>query len=229
MKVILRETYEKLGRPGDVVEVKAGFARNFLVPQGIAYPDTRFYQRRFGTEREDLLRRDAELRSAAEAVAEKGAGAMIEFVVRVSQRGQMFGAITNRDIAEKLAEKGIDVDRRKIALSSPIKVTGTHSVVVKPHGDVAFDVTIEIIPEMVTEEIPEELVEELQAAMAKPDRADEIQPVETAGERAERGEGAEIVEVEAVEKPEAAEEAAEEVSKEATEEKAAEEAGEEEK
>jgi len=209
MKVILRETYENLGRPGDVVNVKPGFARNFLVPQGIAYPENAFYRRLFENEREDLLHRDAELRSAAEAVAKKGEGAKIEFVVRVSERGQMFGAITNRDIAAKLAEQGIEVDRRKISLSEPIKTTGEHSVVVKPHGDVAFDVYINIIPEVAEEELlDEELARELAEAMGETDKTDEVQPVETPAEAAERGEGAEVVEVEPVEKPESAEETA---------------------
>ncbi|MFH0883163.1 MAG: 50S ribosomal protein L9 [bacterium] len=210
MKVILRETYESLGRPGDVVNVKPGFARNFLVPQGIAYLDNAFYRRRFENERDDLLKRDAELRSAAEAVAKKGEGSRIEFIVRVGERGQMFGAITNRDIAAKLEEQGIKVDRRKISLSEPIKTTGEHSVVVKPHGDVAFDVFINVIPEVTEEELlDEKLAIELAEAMGKVDKADQVQPVETAGERAERGEGAEIVEVEPVEKPETSEEVTE--------------------
>ena len=203
MKVILRETYENLGRPGDVVNVKPGFARNYLVPQGIAYPDNEFYRRRFDSERDDLLKRDAELRSAAEAVAKKGEGARIEFIVRVSERGQMFGAITNRDIAAKLEEQGIQVDRRKIALSEPIKTTGDHAVVVKPHGDVAFDVFINIIPEVTEEELlDEELTQELAQAMNDSDETDTVQPVETPSEAAERGEGTEVVEVEPVEKPE---------------------------
>lgn len=211
MKVILRETHENLGRPGDVVDVKPGFARNYLIPQGIAYSHNKFYIRMFEEERDDLLKRDAELRAAAEGLAKKGEGAKVEFVVRMSNRGQMFGAITNRDIAEKLNEQGIEVDRRKIALPAPIKDPGEHLIVVKPHGDVAFDVIVMVIPEVVEEELSDELAEELAEAMGE--GAEEAAEGTEGAEAAEAAdgeapaEGAEVVEVEPVEKPEATEEA----------------------
>ena len=138
MKIILRETFENLGRTGDVVEVKDGFARNFLVPQGIAYPKNKFYSRLFETEREELFRKDALFHAQAEETAGKASGVEVSFTVKISDRGKMFGAITNADIALKLIEKGIEVDRRKITLPEPIKTTGEHLVPVKLHGEVGF-------------------------------------------------------------------------------------------
>lgn len=145
MKVILRQSHENLGRPGDEVEVKPGYARNFLVPQGIAYPLNRFYKKMFESERDALMKADAAARVEAEAVAGKGDGVEIEFEVKIGDRGKMFGAITSANIAEALAEKGVDVDRRKIALPSPLNTTGEHMVVVKPHGDVVFNVKVTLI------------------------------------------------------------------------------------
>lgn len=184
MKVILRESFENLGRPGDVVEVKGGFARNYLVPRGIAYPFTGIYKHMFELERDELLRRDEEARAKAEKLAGKAADLELEFIVRMGDRGKMFGAITNADIAERLAEKGVEVDRRKIQLPEPIKTTGEHVVAVKPHGDVAFNVRV-----LVTAEVPPEEVEGVEAAEAaeavegaaetpEPDG----QPAEAAGE-----------------------------------------------
>jgi len=161
MKVILRESYENLGRTGDAVDVKPGFARNYLVPQGIAYPANRFYRKRFEAEREALFRKDSERRSRAEAVAERALGAKVEFKVRVSERGQMFGAITNANIADALAEQDLQIDRRKISLASPIKTLGEHTVQVRPHGDVVFDVLVQVIPESAPEALRELSIREL--------------------------------------------------------------------
>ncbi|GBE30930.1 50S ribosomal protein L9 [bacterium BMS3Bbin04] len=161
MKVILRESYESLGRTGDDVDVKPGFARNYLVPQGIAYPANRFYRKRFEAEREALLHVDSERRSRAEAVAERAVGAKVEFKVRVSERGQMFGAITNVNIADALAEQDIQIDRRKISLSTPIKTLGEHQVEIRPHGDVIFKVLVQVIPESAPEALRELSIREL--------------------------------------------------------------------
>jgi large subunit ribosomal protein L9 len=186
MKIILRESYGSLGRTGDEVDVKPGFARNFLVPQGIAYPANRFYRRRFESEREALLRVDAERRSRAEVVAERALGAKVEFKVRVSERGQMFGAITSANIAEKLAEQDIQIDRRKINLPMPIKILGEHTVQARPHGEVVFDVLVQVVPESAPEalrqlsirELVEGITEEELAAQAAEEAEEAAQEVE---------------------------------------------------
>ncbi|MBZ0265727.1 50S ribosomal protein L9 [bacterium] len=161
MKVILRESYETLGRPGDIVDVKPGFARNYLVPQGIAYPANKMYQRLFDHERDELVRLDEKKRHDAEQLAGKATDVHVEFIVRLGDRGMMHGAITNSDIAEKLLEKGVEVDRRKIQLPEPIKTTGEHVIPVKLHADVGFDVHVTVTPEVAPDEDAEEGVDEM--------------------------------------------------------------------
>jgi|GEM_PF-220288 len=228
MKIILRETYEGLGLTGDEVNVKPGFARNFLVPQGIAYPGNRFYRKLFEAERAELLRKDEERKVKAEAVASKGQGAEIEFVVHIGNRGQMFGAITKADIAEKLAEQEIEIDRRKIILPEPIKSIGEHTVKVKPHGAVAFDVKVIVTPDALPEETEELTIRQLvngEGDLSPEERAALLaEAAEEALEAAAEGEEA----TPEAEVEEAAEEVVEEVVEEATDEVAEEEKKEEE-
>ncbi len=204
MKIILRESYGSLGRTGDEVDVKPGFARNFLVPQGIAYPANRFYRKRFESEREALLRVDAERRSRAEAVAERAMGAKVEFKVRVSERGQMFGAITSANIAEKLVEQDIQIDRRKINLPAPIKNLGEHTIQARPHGDVVFDVLVQVVPDSAPEALRvlsiRELVEgiteeELAAQAAEAAAAEEAAQATVDADADADSEGVELVEM----------------------------------
>lgn len=153
MKIILRESHENLGRTGDEVEVKPGYARNFLVPKGIAYPANRFYRRLFEVERAALERKDNDARSKAEGVAEKGHGITVEFTKRFGKLGKMFGSVTSSDIAEALKEQGVEINRRKIYLPEPIRKPGEHTVVCKPHGDVRFEVTVVVIPDQVEQHL----------------------------------------------------------------------------
>jgi large subunit ribosomal protein L9 len=202
MKVILRATYDTLGTTGDIVDVKPGFGRNFLIPQGIAYPNTRFYQRLFDSERKNLVRKDEEARTRADAVAQKGQGTSIEFVVHVSNRGQMFGAVTKADIAERLIENDIKIDKRKIMLPEPIKSLGEHIVKVKPHGAVEFDVNVSVVPDQLQEEVEELSIKQLVEGEG------DLSPLERAALLAEKeaelaeGEEAPVTEEEAVEAPE---------------------------
>lgn len=212
MKVILRESYENLGQTGEIVEVKPGFARNWLIPQGVAYPANRFYRKLFDAEREQLVRMDQQKREAAEKISEKGRGVQLEFVVRVNEKGQMFGAVTNRDIADKLEDQGIEVDRRKIALPEPIKRLGEYTITVKPYGEVNFDITVNVVPEEMPQELRalsiRELVEGetgIVEAVEEPELGEAtVDPVETGAEEAAVPD-AEVVEAEEP-SPEAAEE-----------------------
>ncbi len=204
MKVILRATYDTLGTTGDIVDVKPGFGRNYLIPQGIAYPNTRFYQRLFDSERKNLVRKDEEARTRADAVAQKGQGTSIEFVVHVSNRGQMFGAVTKADIAEKLIESDIKIDKRKIMLPEPIKSLGEHIVKVKPHGAVEFDVTVTVVPDHLQEDIEELTIKQLvegEGDLSPEERA--LLLAEKAAEALEAagGEEAPVAEEEAVDAP----------------------------
>ncbi len=167
MKVILRETYASLGHTGDEIEVKDGYARNFLVPKRIAYPATKLYRRLFDAERDELLKKDAEARTVAEGLAVRASGVVVDFTVRMGDRGKMFGAITSANIAEKLVEKGVEVDRRKIQLPEPIKITGEHEVTIKPHGDVAFSIKVRVAAEIAEEELDDEELAALKAVQAE--------------------------------------------------------------
>lgn len=178
MKIILRESYELLGHPGDIVEVKGGFARNFLVPNRIAYPNNKFYKRLFEQEREELFRRDAQARAEAEKVAGEATDVKIEFIVKIGDRGKMHGAITNADIAARLKETGIEVDRRKIALPQPIKTTGEHRIRVKLHADVGFDVIVTVSPET----SPPEELEELEGILQEETPEDTEQSADATAE-----------------------------------------------
>ncbi len=199
MKVILRETHENLGDIGDQVDVKPGFARNYLIPQGIAYPASRFYLKLFDAERAELLQRDALARARAEEMAGKAAGVALEYVVKINERGQMHGAITNKDVARDLVEKGIEVDRRKIQLLDPIKKVGEFTVPVKLHGEVGFSVQINVIPEEKPEdELTEEELAERQAQAEKLLAKEEAAAAEATGEGGEPldpGERVEVVEM----------------------------------
>ncbi len=186
MKIILRTSYESLGKTGDVVVVKDGFARNFLVPQGIAYPANRNYLRMFENERKELEKKDHQAISEAESFAQQVTGIEIEYVVRINERGQMFGAITNAQIADSLAEQGHEVDKRKIALPAPIKTIGDHEVRVKLHGEVGFIVMVHVIPvipkeeELDDEEMAAKLAEEAAAAELENAFAEDVKEPESA-------------------------------------------------
>jgi large subunit ribosomal protein L9 len=131
------------------------------VPHGIAYPDNRFYRRLFEQERAELERKDHEARTRAESVAKKGEGVKVEFTMKFGAQGKMFGSITNVMISEKLAEQGVEVDRRKIHIPSPIRTPGEHILTVKPYGDVTFDITVNVIADIVEQQLEEISIREL--------------------------------------------------------------------
>ncbi len=141
-EVILREDVKSLGRAGDIVRVKPGFARNFLLPQGLAYEATEGNKRRMAGE---AKAREARL-EAERGGAEGLAAALNAIELRLSQKageeGRLFGSITSQDIADALAAQGQTVDKRKIDLDHPIKTTGDHVVPVRLHPDVIAEVKV---------------------------------------------------------------------------------------
>lgn len=142
MDVVLLERIEKLGQMGDVVTVKNGYARNFLLPQGKALRATQDNLTRFETERAQLEARNLELKREAEAVAEKLDGQAFVVLRSASESGNLFGSVTARDIADAGTEGGFTVDRRQIALDRPVKELGLHPVRVILHPEV--DATIKV-------------------------------------------------------------------------------------
>lgn len=144
IKVILRQDIEKLGAEGEVVNVRAGYARNYLLPKGFAYDATPANLRRIEEERrraEERARRDyLEARRRAKALE----GVSLTFQARAGEESKLFGSITNADIAEKLNEQGLDfeVDRRQIELDEPIKTLGVFSVPVRLHAEVRPEIKV---------------------------------------------------------------------------------------
>ncbi|HWK90547.1 MAG TPA: 50S ribosomal protein L9 [Longimicrobium sp.] len=147
MQVILRERIEALGNSGDVVEVKPGYARNYLIPKGLAYEATQSNVRRIEAERAAQGKREAETLTAAREHAKKVEGVSLTFHARAGQEGKLFGSITSADIAEKLAEQGIEIDRRQIELDEPIKALGVTSVPVRLHSQVRPEIKVWVIQE----------------------------------------------------------------------------------
>ena len=145
MQVILRDRIENLGNAGDVVEVKPGYGRNYLIPRGLAYEATQANVRRLEAERAKQSRREAETLDEARQRAATIEAVSLTFHARAGQEGKLFGSITSADIAEKLAEQGVQVDRRNIELDEPIKALGVHSVPVRLHPHVRPEFKVWVI------------------------------------------------------------------------------------
>jgi large subunit ribosomal protein L9 len=147
MEVILREHVDNLGRRGDVVKVAAGYARNYLLPQRLALPVTEASRRQIEREREKAEARDAEERAGAEAMAARMAELDISIARRVGENQTMYGSVTSADIAQALASKGFEIEKRKIQLPDAIKAIGEHAVPVKIHRDVTAEVKVKVVAE----------------------------------------------------------------------------------
>lgn len=135
-QVILRSKIEGLGAEADLVTVRAGYARNFLVPQGLAYEATRANKRHTEALLASRAQREADEIKSAEVNATAIRRLTLRLELETGQGGKAFGSITNQDIANELSEQGIEIDRHKIQLENPIKTTGEHEVEIKLHADV---------------------------------------------------------------------------------------------
>lgn len=144
MQVILLERIGRLGQMGDVVTVKDGFARNFLLPQGKALRATETNRKHFESERAQLEARDLELKTEAEGVAGKLDGESFIVIRQAGDNGQLYGSVSPRDIVTAVTEGGFSIERRQVQLDRPIKTLGLHEVRVSLHGEVAPKVTINV-------------------------------------------------------------------------------------
>ncbi|HBL30857.1 MAG TPA: 50S ribosomal protein L9 [Acidobacteria bacterium] len=147
MKVILLSDQRHLGKRGETVEVKPGFGRNYLLPQGFAMPATPGNQKLFEQQRTKIEAAHAKERSAAEAVKAKLEGLRIEIPKRVGERDTLYGSVTAGDVAHALEAKGVVVDRRRIDLVGGIKTVGDHTVHVDLHPEVTADVVVAVVRE----------------------------------------------------------------------------------
>jgi large subunit ribosomal protein L9 len=144
MQVILLERVGKLGQMGDVVRVKDGFARNFLLPKGKALRATKENRSRFETMKTELEARNLEQRGEAEKVGQKLHGQSFTVLRQAAEGGQLYGSVSPRDIAALVIEKGFKIDRNQIALNTPIKTIGMHKVPVALHPEVEVAITVAV-------------------------------------------------------------------------------------
>jgi large subunit ribosomal protein L9 len=144
MEIILLERVENLGAIGDVVKVKAGFARNFLLPQHKALLATDANKARFERERSAIEARNAKARAAAEGDATSFEGQTYVLIRQAGETGQLYGSVAARDIADAAAAQGHKIERRHVVLNNPIKTIGMHEVTVRLHPEVSFKLTVNV-------------------------------------------------------------------------------------
>ena len=146
-KILLREDVDALGGRGEIVKVRAGYARNYLLPQGLATLATKGNVKQIDQERSALLKRASEEKATAELQKEQMGTIALAFERKAGEGGTLFGSVTSMDIAEALQAKGYEMDRRKIVLRDPIKETGEFTVNVKLHREVVLVIPITVTAE----------------------------------------------------------------------------------
>ena len=147
MEVILREHIDNLGRRGEIVKVADGYARNYLLPRKLALLPTEGNKKHIERERVKFEAKEAEERKVAEALRDRLANVEIVIARKVGETEALYGSVTTADIAEALAAKGFDIDRRKLQLADPIKQLGEYDVPVKLHRDVSATVKVKVVAE----------------------------------------------------------------------------------
>ena len=145
MEVILRQAVENLGKPGDVVKVTNGYARNFLLPRGIAFEATPGKLKRIAQEKDRLEAAENERKAAAQKLAEKLEQVSLTFSARVGEEGKLFGSVTTADIAQQLESQGFDIEKRQIDLHEPLKALGVFRVPVRLHAEVKPEIKVWVI------------------------------------------------------------------------------------
>ncbi|MFL5447301.1 MAG: 50S ribosomal protein L9 [Gemmatimonadales bacterium] len=147
IEVILREDIKTLGRAGEMVRVKPGYARNYLLPQGLAYEATEGNRKRIAAETRVRATKDQAERTEAERMAGTLSGLTLTLKGKAGEEGKLFGSVTSQDIAEALAGQGYSFDRRRIELEHPIKTTGTHAVSLRLHPEVHAELRVSVVAE----------------------------------------------------------------------------------
>ena len=147
MRIVLREDVEKLGRRGEVVDVAAGYARNFLLPKGKALHATDGNLKRVEQERRKFMVHLATEKEDAAAMARRLAGISCTIVRKVGENDQLYGSVTASDVAEYLAKEGVELDKRRILLDEPIKALGIYTLPVKLHSDVNGEIRVWVVKE----------------------------------------------------------------------------------
>jgi len=149
MEVILREHIDNLGRRGEIVKVADGYARNYLLPRKLALLPTEGNKKHIERERVKFEAKEAEERKVAEALRDRLANVEIVIARKVGETEALYGSVTTADIAEALAAKGFDIDRRKLQLADPIKKVGEFNIALRLHRDVTTQLKVKVVPETV--------------------------------------------------------------------------------
>ena len=145
MDVILRQSVEKLGHPGDVVKVSAGFGRNYLIPRGIAVEATPGNKRQIEQQKQRLEAAENTRRESASVVAQRIEQVSLTFSARVGEEGKLFGSVTTADIVQQLEGQGFHIEKRQVELQEPIKALGVYRVPIRLHADVKPEIKVWVI------------------------------------------------------------------------------------
>src|SRR5688572_21692688 len=146
-KVLLREDVDDLGARGEIVRVRAGYARNYLLPRKLAVQATAANVKGIEQEREALLKKEAKERATAESQSQQMGSLVLEFKRKAGEQGALYGSVTSMDIAEALKERGYEIDRHRIHLREPLKRLGEYSVPVRLHREVTIDLKVRVAAE----------------------------------------------------------------------------------
>jgi large subunit ribosomal protein L9 len=147
MEVLLREDVDKLGQRGEVVRVRAGYGRNYLLPQGLAIKASAGNKKMIEDHRRSLAKREEKEKRAAQTDAEKLQGLELRFLRRVGESGMLYGSVTSFDIVDELKERGLEIERRRVGLHEHIKQVGDYDIPIKLHRDVVVTIKVEVRPE----------------------------------------------------------------------------------
>ncbi|MFP7755854.1 50S ribosomal protein L9 [Thermodesulfobacteriota bacterium B35] len=160
MEIILKKTIDTLGREGDIVNVKPGYARNYLIPKQMAVPVNKATLARLKREQQAIADRLAREKKEAESMAARLEGKVVDITRRVGEENRLFGSVTTSDIAGRLGEMGVDVDRRAIVLADPIKSIGETRVSIKVGYQMTAEIIVQVVPEEAAGEEQDEEKEE---------------------------------------------------------------------
>ena len=170
-KVLLREDVDDLGARGEIVRVRAGYARNYLLPRNLAVEATAGNVKGIESERAALLKKEAKERASADAQSQQMGTLQLEFRRKAGEQGALYGSVTSMDVAEALRERGYEIERHRIHLREPLKRVGEYTVPVRLHREVTIDLKVKVAPE--GEVIVGHLSPEQEAEIAKQAQSDE--------------------------------------------------------
>ncbi len=147
MKVILKTDVKDLGHVGEVLNVKDGFARNFLVPQGLAVEASTKNVKVFEHEKKKIQEMARKVKTGAAGLAEQIAAVKLTIKAKAGEEDKLFGSVTSMDIADALKSEGIEIDKKKIQLDEPIKRIGEYTVAIKLHSEISAQLNVQVVPE----------------------------------------------------------------------------------